>query len=416
MQYLFFLIFLYFLAKDFRKGVVIYAPFKYFFYEGFQLGPTSFDIVLSTIVCVIFLMKKKKLVTEKFPWKASFIIFVISGIIYSCYPSFYIGEFIRQVFCIYGYGFVFFYCLSDKDAINTFLKSCTLFAVLLAGNGFLQLITDQNLLGKFHDSFYHAEFTDNNLIRFGSLGRIRSFCSHSISYGVECVLFLMTFLYLYFIYKKVYFRSIMYCPMILCVIGIITSGSRTPLLGIAIMVLPLLIKLRQISSKQKIIVFLAIICFCLIFGSYVMEMIDSIINPNASSVEGSNTTGRLEQFAYSIYLVQNKWLLGYGNVNIMDMKTFDYSILYGAESIWMVTLLQRGIIGIISYIYFYIDVFKHLPHYNKAIFIFFVLGWLLIDSATSLMGINMFLPIMIMSLLYKLGTRKNIEYEKCRAY
>lgn len=76
----------------------------------------------------------------------------------------------------------------------------------------------------------------------------------------------------------------------------------------------------------------------------------------------------------------------------------------------MVTLLQKGIIGIIAYAYFYVNVFKHLPLNNKVIFVFFILGWLLIDSATSLMGINMFLPIMIISLLYKLGNRKCIEY------
>lgn len=178
------------------------------------------------------------------------------------------------------------------------------------------------------------------------------------------------------------------------------------------MILPLMTKLNRISGRQKLIVILAITCFCALFGSYVIEMINSIINPDKTSVEGSNTTGRLEQFAYSIYLVKNNWLLGYGNVNIMDMKSFDYGILYGAESIWMVTILQKGIIGILAYAYFYVDVFKHLPKNSKIFFVFFVLGWLLIDSATSLMGINMFLPIMIMSLLYRLGTNNSlIKYD-----
>ena len=412
MQYLFLLVFLCFLLKDFRKGVVIYAPFKFFFYEGFKLGPTSFDIALSTVVCAIFFINKRKLIIENFPWKKSFWILLISGVIFSFYPSFSIGEFLRQVFCIYGYGFVFFHSLSDKSITNTFLKSCTLFAILLAGNGFFQLVTDQNLLGNFHDSFYNAEFTDNSLVRFGNFSRIRSFCSHSISYGVECVVFLITFLYMYFCYKKEYFAKSMYFAIFFCVIGIITSGSRTPLLGVAIMILPLVTKLSRISGRQKLIVFLTIICFCALFGSYVTEMINSIINPDKTSVEGSNTTGRLEQFTYSIYLVQNNWLLGYGNVNIMDMKSFDYSILYGAESIWMVTILQKGIIGILAYAYFYVDVFKHLPKNNKILFVFLVLGWLLIDSATSLMGINMFLPIMIMSLLYRLGTNNSlIKYD-----
>lgn len=412
MQYLFLLIFLYFLLKDFRKGVVIYAPFKLFFYEGFKLGPTSFDIVLSIIVCVIFIVKKRKIITEKFPWKKSFLILLLSGIVFSFYPSSYIGEFLRQVFCIYGYGFVFFCSLSDENIISAFLKSSTLFAILLAGNGFFQLVTDQNLLGNFHDSFYNAEIKDNSLIRFGNFSRIRSFCSHSISYGVECAVFLMVFLYVYFGYKKEYFAKSMFFAIIFCIVGIVTSGSRTPLLGFLIMILPLVTKLRQISGSQKLIVTFTIICFCALFGSYVIEMMNSIINPDKTSVEGSNTTGRLEQFAYSIFLVQNNWLLGYGNVNIMDMKGFDYSILYGAESIWMVTILQKGIIGVLAYAYFYVDVFKHLPKKNKALFVFFVLGWLLIDSATSLMGINMFLPIMIMSLLYRLGTNNSlIKYD-----
>lgn len=412
MQYILFFIFLTILLRDYKKGVVIYAPFKFFFYEGFRFGPTSFDIALSIIVCVIFFMKKRKFITEKFPWKKSFLILLISGIIFSYYPSFFMGEFLRQVFCIYGYGIVFFYCLSDKNIINTFLKSCTLFAILLAGNGFFQFVTDQNLLGNFHDSFYDGDFSDNSLVRFGNFSRIRSFCSHSISYGVECVVFLITFLYMYFGYKKEYFAKSMYFAIFFCVIGIIISGSRTPLLGVAIMILPLMTKLRQISGSQKLIVIFSIICFCALFGSYVIEMINSIINPDKSSVEGSNTTGRLEQFAYSMYLVQNNWLLGYGNVNIMDMKNFDYSILFGAESIWMVTILQKGIIGILAYAYFYVDVFKHLPKNNKILFVYFVLGWLLIDSATSLMGINMFLPIMIMSLLYRLGTNNSlIKYD-----
>lgn len=175
MQYIFFFIFLTILLRAYKKGVVIYAPFKFFFYEGFRLGPTSFDIALSTIVCVIFFMKKRKFITEKFPWKKSFLILLISGIIFSYYPSFFMGEFLRQVFCIYGYGIVFFYCLSDKNIINTFLKSCTLFAILLAGNGFFQFVTDQNLLGNFHDSFYDGDFSDNSLVRFGNFSRIRSF-------------------------------------------------------------------------------------------------------------------------------------------------------------------------------------------------------------------------------------------------
>lgn len=410
MQYLLLVIFLLLITKDFRRGVVIYAPFKFFFYEGFQVGSVTFDIVVSVYVCLVYLFKYRNLSKDvDFPWKKSFILLTISGIIYSFHPSLYLGEMLRQIFCIYGYGFIFFCALNEKKIFNTFIKSCAIFAFLLAGNGLIQLFTDVNVLGKFHDQFYPAEFTDNNLLRFGNFSRIRSFCSHSISYGVECVVFSVLFIYLFFQEKKGFFKSFYYLVIALCLIGIITSGSRTPLVGIAVMLLPLFRSFGRIAPYQKITVTLVVVLFCALFGSYVLDMINSIINPESTNVEGSNTIGRLGQFAYSIYLVQNNWLLGYGNVNIMDMPNFDYSILFGAESIWMVTLLQKGLIGILAYIYFYVDVFKHLPKNNKRLFIFFVLGWLVIDSATSLMGINMFLPIMIITILYKIGNLQNIR-------
>lgn len=410
MQYLLLVIFLLLITKDFRRGVVIYAPFKFFFYEGFQVGSVTFDIVVSVYVCLVYLFKYRNLSKDvDFPWKKSFILLTISGIIYSFHPSLYLGEMLRQMFCIYGYGFIFFCALNEKKIFNTFITSCAIFAFLLAGNGLIQLFTDVNVLGKFHDQFYPAEFTDNNLVRFGNFSRIRSFCSHSISYGVECVVFSVLFIYLFFQEKKGFFKSFYYLVIALCLIGIITSGSRTPLVGIAVMLLPLFRSFGRIAPYQKIIVTLVVVLFCALFGSYVLDMINSIINPKSTNVEGSNTIGRLGQFAYSIYLVQNNWLWGYGNVNIMDMPNFDYSILFGAESIWMVTLLQKGLIGILAYFYFYVDVFKHLPKNNKRLFIFFVLGWLVIDSATSLMGINMFLPIMIITILYKIGNLQNIR-------
>lgn len=409
MQYLLLVIFLFLITKDFRRGVVIYAPFKFFFYEGFQVGSVTFDIIVSVYVCLLYILKYRKLSkTVSFPWKKSFLILIISGIIYSLHPSFYLGEMLRQIFCIYCYGFIFFCALNEKVILNTFIKSCVVFALLLAGNGFVQLFTDINVLGKFHDQFYSVEFTDNNLVRFGNFSRIRSFCSHSISYGVECVIFSVLFIYLFFQEKKDYFKNAYYLVIALCLIGVITSGSRTPLVGIAVMLLPILKSFGKIATYQKAIVAMAVVLFCALFGNYVVDMINSIINPESTKVEGSNTVGRLGQFAYSIYLVQNNWLLGYGNVNIMDMPNFDYGVLYGAESIWMVTLLQKGMIGIIAYIYFYVDVFKHLPQNNKRFLVFFVLGWLVIDSATSLMGINMFLPIMIITILYKIGNLQNI--------
>lgn len=404
MQYLLFVIFVLFLIYDFKKGVVVYAPFKFFFYEGFQLGFVSFDIAFSVLVNLLFIIRYRRLSKNViFPWKRSFVILFFSGIIFSFYPSFSVGELLRHILCIYGYGYILFCVLDNRGIIKTLIISISIFTLLLAGNGFIQLVTDSNILGDFHDSFYKGEFHDNSLIRFGNFSRIRSFCSHSISYGVECVVFFILFLYLFILYKREYFSKWYYLAMGLCLIGIISSGSRTPLIGLAIMIFPLIKSYNKISLKQKTIITIIVLAFLGLFGTYVMEMIGSIINPDSSSVEGSNAMGRLEQFVYSWHLVQNRLWLGYGNVDLMDMNNFDYSRLYGAESIWLVLLLQKGLIGVGAYIYFYYDVLKHLPK-NKIILISFIIGWLFIDSATSLMGINMFLPIMIISLLYRLDS------------
>lgn len=410
MTYLFFLIFVTFILYDFKKGVIFYAPFKLFFYGGFDLISTafSFDICLSFFVCFFYFIKyRNRFKAEDFPWKISYVFMTIIGIIYACNPVLKVGVLISETLCIYGYAYVLYCVLRNESDISFLLKSTALLALLLCVNGAIQFFTELNPLGDFHSSFYSDKtlFIDNNLLRFGDHIRVRSFLPHAISYGVECLIIMSLFFTSFLYFKRVYFKTYYYIILIFCLLGLIMCGSRTPLISLFIIVIPYFQHFNNASQKNKILIFSLLGGFILVFSSYFYEMYISIVEPNKSEAAGSSISMRIDQFKYASLIMQKNFWIGVGSsVNIMDMPSIDYSRLYGAESKWMILMLEKGITGVIAYIVFYLGLLVNLRNNSvKYVIIFFVFAWLVIDSATSLMGISLFLPLMVLTAFHRLG-------------
>jgi hypothetical protein len=109
------------------------------------------------------------------------------------------------------------------------------------------------------------------------------------------------------------------------------------------------------------------------------------------------------QLLYSISIWNKNIWFGQGHeYNIFKMA--NHNDLFGGESIWFTLMMKQGLIGMLAYIILYVDIIYNVRKniFSKYI-ISFILGWLVIDSATNLPGINLFLPFMIIIIIYKYG-------------
>lgn len=402
MLYLFFLAILFLLLYDFKKGVILYTPFKFLFYSDVLIyGNIKFDFLISTIILILFVTRYKRKFTVSVPWVASLIICMISHSIYTLYPKAFLGIWLYDIISIYIYSIIFFKLINTPRDINLFIKSSIVFILLLVGNGIIELITQKNVIGDFIKPYLSSSsfLSDNEIIRFGNFKRIRSFVPHSIGFGVECTCYLYLFVFILFLNKVKTNRKLYYFIISLLCIGIIISGSRTPLLGLTIMSIPFILNANLFQMKYFIIYVIIFVGGYFFIGEYITNMLTSIFNSDAEN--GSSIDMRLTQLMYSLSVWQQSPIFGHGP----DYDIFKYaerSEIYGAESVWFTLLMKQGLIGIFSYIFLYCNIIKKsfkLKQYKYPIF--FMIGWLVIDSATNLPGINIFFPLMLVTIIYK---------------
>ena len=76
--------------------------------------------------------------------------------------------------------------------------------------------------------------------------------------------------------------------MFICFIGLFLSGSRSPLLGGIIILLPLILNKQTFKSKNLVFIFLAVLIITPIAGNYFITMYESLTSDNATDIGGSS--------------------------------------------------------------------------------------------------------------------------------
>jgi hypothetical protein len=104
------------------------------------------------------------------------------------------------------------------------------------------------------------------------------------------------------------------------------------------------------------------------------------------------------QFAGSYELFQRSPIIGNGLGSIShfisDNGGYKWIIL-GTESIWMKLMIERGIIGIISFLVLFVELYRRYNMRNP-VMLFIIVGYLAAHTMSSLPGFNLsFLFIII---------------------
>lgn len=208
----------------------------------------------------------------------------------------------------------------------------------------------------------------------GERNRVASLFFSPFDYGYINVL-LGVFIF-YLREKRIIGRNIMLISLICCLYGIIFCGCRT-ILATTILAIGCFCMIRYNIFKN---IGLAVAC-CFVFicayssVPFVKEKTDFLLSAvdSNSDVEGSSSTMREEQFMGVLYHIRKNPLLGRGYKYFgIDLgweeggfRTLRDMDLKGLEGAIMGRLLERGILGVLVYLLFYLMLIRYIWKFRK---------------------------------------------------
>lgn len=385
---LFFIVIALLLLFDLKKGVLLYAPLKLFFNINVRFGIFTFDLAISLLILLLFIFQRKKMHKGEFPLIKYFAIYSIGYILTCLYPDFAPNAIPRILIMVLAFSYVYYYCLQDMKDIRFAILSYSVFAIVMCFNGLLQPLMGINPLDDFLQSISDEDnslFMDNSWVRMGQV-RYRSFIPHAISYGVACCIIFYLVLWKYLVKKGLGGNMFTFLAIGFLLSGIIICGSRTPILGLLPLVYILFDKEIVSGSVKRRMIFLFFI-FLLFESDYIIYSIDSIINPKiVEDAGGSSMELRLIQLGIaSNFMIENPF---FGKGMEFDASEISSEIL-GAESVWLPLMMNNGLVGVASYIVICWGTYKFFSKSRGNVFLLtFSLGWIIMRTATSLIGVT----------------------------
>ena len=110
--YIIFLIWVLFLLVDFKKAVLIYAPFKILFYYDVRLTASlPFDMAMMLLFAGMYILNRKRFNSVSFPFVRGFVVYAIIVSFGCVYPVFAINKIPAIVIGIYFYSYIYIKCL-----------------------------------------------------------------------------------------------------------------------------------------------------------------------------------------------------------------------------------------------------------------------------------------------------------------
>ena len=389
------------LFTNFKKTVLVYAPFKLFFIKSVVLiSDISFDGIISLVVLLIYFFKSSNMKKSKEPFPLYFSFFLLATSIYTfCnIPDLHIKSFIFQLTPTLGFLFVLFKIISGVRDLKIVISSLTVFVLAMLVNAFVEFLAGVNFLGELVQSFSikNAFFATGENLREG-MHRTQSFFPHSIVFGSICSILLYFYCFLYIHYQKTKINLLIIIGLM---IGVIISMSRTPLLSMIIFLIPIFLSKQLIKRAGIPVLLLATIAFCFLYD-YIYSMVNSIFADSGADLQGSSMDLRIQQLEYTLFLISRNPFLGIGISFDLEKHS---EFLYGAESIWFILLIGKGIWGVITYLSLYIEIIlKSLKNKYFIYILFLCLGWLLANSASNMSGMDDYCFLLLFIMLYKLG-------------
>lgn len=404
MSFFFVLAIIFLLLWDYRKAIIIIAPFKLFFFS-LAIGNLPLTSVVS-IVSAFFFFGRSTHKDKSFPLTLSFVLLAFSILCSNLHGGFHIKNAIFQISDYLLYIYMLYYCICDRKDIILLFRSCNVFMLLVLCNGFYEFYTlGTNILRDIIIGYSKkgSYFTENSLCDRGY--RTCSIYGHSITYGMMVIT--MAYLYLFFL-KGIAFSFNKMIFFVLMLTTVFLTNSRTPLLGLIIYSLPFLLEMKS-SGYIRIYIFCIVMSVLYLGGNYIGKSFESIFYSEENDMGGSSIEMRILQFEGVMAAISENIWFGRGAVVGWEEIRNKYYIL-GGESIVFQVLLRQGIIGIVIYIFFFFEVIKaSLRNYYFKYIVILAVGWFVMQFSTSTIDISDYPMLLAFVIYYKIGIFKQNE-------
>lgn len=370
---LYFLITIILLAVFFKspsKGIVLAIltqPTISLFRVGRGYSP---DFVIAVVAFIYLIVNSKRYFSKKsvcpflIGLGASLFSYVVSG--------FYNGQSpLIRILASSCYDYLLaidlWYLYKPTKSNNKFLFSTLIiYGVILSLYGIQEAITAQNpFIQYMYNKGFIGVLQEDSYVRFG-IYRAQSLTVWVSSFGTVCC-FSLVFLLSCAFKGIIKFNKTVFIVSILLLISVFITGTRS----LMVMTAVALCSIVPYFYKKPfyIALFIALLAaFVVNNPEYINEIVDSFINPEDAG--GSSVQMRQYQLAATLSFYYNSPVFGNG-IHYINEAINRSSDMYGGESIIFGTLVDRGMVGIVTLIILYLNIFYVLLK-RKLYFLCFV--------------------------------------------
>lgn len=426
---------------DFRKTVIAWVPLSLLFNPQVCIlyFPQALALTLAvnaSLIGVFFTIKRGVVKyagnNEPFTIRAFMVFMIMSYIIsmmFSVIPfASSVNKLIKTVFINYGMIYVYFRCLNTKEDIKLLVKISLLVAILITLDGIVEWVTHVNIAGDFifltsphfeelgDRSYYIPYFVSEHFRSRYDMTRSYSFFALHIHFGTACAM--LFFLIMQFfknkwcIYKSetIIYKIFIMIVLLLLLFGVVCSNSKTPMLGLGVLMFALFRFKDVFNIKFLIALVLCMVLLSVYAPNYVNNLFSLTDEELADEGGGSTIAVRKMQLNTVMHIFYQSPLIGtgIGAVNCFSKNIVEYGELLGAESQWFQLFVDQGILGCIAYIYMYFV----MINFCKGIvpsktYKFFLASVLVMETTTGGINLLLWLPILI-------AIRRYYLLQKCK--
>lgn len=357
MNYAIFLLLLGVIFNDTKKGICLIAAYSPILLMLRLANSVSVYQALTIIAFVIFYVKYSNDRDEyysNFPLKPVIVVAFISLFLTNYFKESYWINACANMFSQYLIMVPFYCVMQDEKNQDCFYSHIKLLMWIVCLYGLIEFILQSNPFTEwfFNTSYfigYGADRSDD--IRLGTI-RCHSILKEVSTFAVfnsmtACLLFtkiyrnnLKTILQ-----EKKYVLDVIL--LLLLIFGIVVTVTRSSYVAFAG---GLLVISFSKSKAFRISLLLVLIVVYIMFGDYI-DILSNSLTSSESEIHGSSADLRRGQIDVVLYLLSQSPLIGHGAHAVGDAQSV-YSALYGAESIWFVTLINYGFLGAIVLLIF----------------------------------------------------------------
>lgn len=428
--WLFFLSYVAYALYDIRKAIILWPLIHLLVNQAEVLWTFTPVLAIREAVSISLLLififkggynnKIEGLNREAFLLKPVFVMYLISyglSTLFSEYNNMR-SLFFTFKFFLDGFILVFLFqkCLSTSEDVKLFTYGfiCVTFIIVsLALSEFLlhrnvwqdyvyrvNKLPLEQFLGRTWYIPPEATSAGEFIGRFGLLRCYSTFGIH-LGFGSACALMLF---YVGSLFKSGYNninKRLITISLVLLIVGTFLSNSKGPML-LMFVILFLIVKASDVfRPKIMVACVTGVVVLFTYFPGYITSIMSLTDKELAEEGKGSSVELREKQLEVALNLFSSSPIVGHGPLSLRQLRnTVEGDGILGAESVWLETLPERGLIGVLSFLSFYLVAFfklrKVIPLYDLIIIL---CGLGLIETTNGQRDMLLYLPLFIV--LYK---------------